>query len=60
MRVIRETAHALIVRIQIETVGYEPWIPKSKIHDNSEVYAGGTSGRLVIPLWLAEEKGLPT
>ena len=38
--------------------GDELWIPKSQIHDDSEVYAKDHSGELVIPEWLAEEKGL--
>jgi hypothetical protein len=34
------------------------WLPKSQIHDNSEVWKNGDSGVLVIPLWLAEQAGL--
>lgn len=39
----------------------EVWIPKSQIHDDSTIHSHkqvGESGELVIPYWLAEEKGL--
>jgi len=38
--------------------GKNEWIPVSKIHDNSEVWEPGQTGELVIPEWLAIEKGL--
>jgi hypothetical protein len=38
--------------------GEEVWIPKSQIHDDSEVWGAGHEGTLVIPLWLAEAKGI--
>ena len=38
--------------------GEQHWIPKSHIHDDSEVYEMGTNGRLVITQWIAEQKGL--
>ena len=34
------------------------WIPKSQICDESEVNEKGDSGTLVIPYWLAFDKGL--
>lgn len=54
---LRESDKALLVAVD----GEEVWIPKSAIHDDSEVYGMlpfGESGTLVIPRWLAEEKGL--
>ena len=44
----------------VEGVEYsEPlWIPKSQIDDDSEVYAAGTSGTLIVSEWIATEKGL--
>jgi hypothetical protein len=33
------------------------WIPCALIRDESEAYKPGTDGVLVIPQWLAEEKG---
>lgn len=35
----------------------ERWIPKSQIHDNSEVWKVGDQGDLVITEWLAEKEG---
>lgn len=32
-------------------------IPQSQIHDDSEVYAAGTEGVLIIPIWLATKRG---
>jgi hypothetical protein len=52
--VSRETDKAILVEIK----GEEVWIPKSQIHDDSEVYASGHTGKLVITEWLAREKGL--
>lgn len=51
---VRETADALLVNIE----GTEVWIPKSHVDDDSEVYAKGHEGRLVISEWIAMEKGL--
>lgn len=34
------------------------WFPMSQIHDDSEVYELGDTGRLVITEWLAAERGL--
>jgi len=51
------TDKALLVDIE----GEEFWIPRSQIHEDSELYNSdhvGESGVLVIPRWLAEEKGL--
>jgi len=52
----RETDKALLC--VIEGQPGEFWIPKSQIHDDSEVYEEGGEGTLVIPRWLAEEKGI--
>ncbi len=53
-RVKRATDKALCVVVE----GEEVWIPKSAIHDDSEVWKEGQDGTLVIPLWLAEAKGI--
>ena len=45
----------------VEYEGEEFWIPKSQIDDDSEIYSSrqlGKTGTLVLPYWLAEEKGL--
>ena len=52
--VLRETDRAILV-----TRGKgELWIPKSVIHDDSEVYEDGDRGKLVVQTWWAEEKDL--
>jgi hypothetical protein len=50
----RDTPDAILVRVE----GKEVWIPKSHIHDDSEVFKKGTDGRLIISQWIAEQKGL--
>jgi hypothetical protein len=51
-----ETEDALLV--MIDDYGDEVWIPKSQIHDDSEVYHSGHIGTLVITEWIAMQKGL--
>lgn len=34
------------------------WIPKSQVHDDSEVYKKGHEGTLVVMEWFAEKEGL--
>lgn len=53
-KAIRETTKA----IQVAVDGREVWIPKSQILDESEVFSLGTSGKLVVPRWLAVAKEL--
>ncbi len=48
-----ETDAALLVVIDGEKV----WLPKSGIHDDSEVYAKDTDGTLVVHEWLARKRG---
>lgn len=57
---IRESAAALLIRVPAASGDkIEIWIPKSQIdYDESEVLAQGDVGSLVIPKWLADEKGL--
>jgi hypothetical protein len=38
--------------------GKEVWIPKSQVGVDSEAYAPGMSGTLVVPRWLAEKDEL--
>jgi len=52
--VVKETDKALLCNIH----GEEIWIPKSQIHEDSEVYEEGGKGSLVITQWLASQKGL--
>jgi hypothetical protein len=51
-----ETAKALLVIFEDES---EKWIPKSVIHDDSDVYKMGTSGTLIVQRWFAEKEDLP-
>jgi len=53
---IKEGDQALLVEID----GEEYWIPKSQIHDDSEVFDDKKNdrGTLVITEWIAEKKGL--
>ena len=53
-RVKCATDKALCVVVE----GEEVWIPRSQIHDDSEVWDEGHEGTLVVPLWLAEAKGI--
>lgn len=52
----RMTDKALLVEIE----GGEYWIPKSQLHDDSEVYDAddNSEGNLVITEWLAKQKNL--
>lgn len=54
-RILKETKNGGLL---VDCDGEEVWIPKSLVDDKSEVWAEGDEGELVIPLTLAEEKGL--
>lgn len=55
-KVIRETEKALLVMFD---EGDQMWIPKSVIHDNSEVYSEKNGeGTLVVETWWASKNGL--
>lgn len=51
---LKESDKALLVNIE----GEDRWIPKSQIDDDSEVFAQGHSGMLVVNEWWAEKEGL--
>lgn len=51
---IAETDKAILVRLD----GEEHWIPKSVVHDDSEVFANGDAGELVVMEWFAKKNGL--
>jgi hypothetical protein len=54
--VSRTTDKALLV--YIDDLGEEVWIPKSVIHDDSEVYSStGSTGELIVHSWWAEKNG---
>lgn len=52
----KETDMALLCVIDGEDV----WIPKSQVHDDSEVFDGANNatGKLVVSEWIATQKGL--
>ncbi len=54
-RCTAETHKAILVVIDDED---EYWIPKSQIDEDSEVYAAGHSGTLIVTTWFAEKEGL--
>jgi hypothetical protein len=51
---VKETERALLCIID----GNEFWVPKSVVDDDSEVYAVGHEGKLVVHEWFAEKEGL--
>lgn len=54
----RETKLALLCVITLGGRKQEKWIPKSQVHDDSEVYRAGHKGKLIITGWFAEKEGL--
>lgn len=48
------------LRVQLESEDSPRWIPRSQIHDDSEVYDtdDNTTGDLVLTHWFAEKEGL--
>lgn len=52
----RETTRAILVT-NSENELDEFWLPKSTVHDDSEVYSAGDEGKLIVVRWMAEKKG---
>lgn len=48
------TDKALLVRFED---GREDWVPKSQIHDDSEVFQANQEGKMVVTAWYAKQKG---
>lgn len=44
--------------ILIEVDGEEHWIPRSQLLDGTDVDDVGDEGKIVIPKWLADDRGL--
>lgn len=44
--------------VLVYAMGREHWIPKSQIHDASEVYERNQHGNMIITKWIAKERGL--
>lgn len=53
---VKETERALLVKLDDEED--ERWIPKSVIHDDSEVFEEGGEGTVVVAPWWAKKEGL--
>jgi len=51
-----ETAKAVLV--VIPDLNKKVWIPKSQVHEDSEVEEKGDEGALAITAWFAEKEGL--
>ncbi len=54
-RAKRASDKALFVELD---TGDSVWIPKSQIHDDSEVYEEGHEGEVVVNTWWAEKNDL--
>ncbi len=57
---IAESEKALKVRVQIKAGTKEMWVPKSCIHDGSEVFDNkdNKTGKRALHRWFADEEGL--
>lgn len=51
----KETSDAILVRWGLID---EMWVPKSQVHEDSEVWKHGQEGTLVVSTWWAEQRGL--
>lgn len=56
-KVVAQTDRAVLVKGEAFDDG-ELWIPRSVIHDDSEVWKQGDQGRLILKGWWARENGL--
>lgn len=56
----KDTIRACLVTVPVagSRSTIKVWVPKSLIHDDSEVYKEGTKGTLVVARWFAEKEGL--
>lgn len=53
---VGETSAA--INVMITSGQPHVWIPKSQVHDDSEVYERGGTGALIITRWIAEQKDI--
>ena len=56
-KAIRDTDKALLIEFTDDSHEEDKWFPKSQIHEDSEVYAVGHEGTVIISSWLAEQEG---
>lgn len=52
-RCVRETPASILVIIPDHG---EVWFPQSQVDDDSEVFAKGHEGKLVVSQWIAEQR----
>ena len=45
------------IRVSVSMKGIQFWVPKSVLHEDSEVYALEHTGKLVVKTWFAEKEG---
>jgi hypothetical protein len=55
--VVRETDKAILVSFEDEDTE-QRWIPKSVVHDDSEIWKKDDNGQLVVKTWWAEKNVL--
>ena len=53
-----ETPKAILVKIDTRDGKKEVWVPKSQVHDDSEIAGRDDEGTLAITEWFAEKEGL--
>lgn len=54
---VKETDKAILVESD-DIRGGKIWIPKSQVHDDSEVFEDGHEGKIVVTKWFATKEGL--
>ena len=53
---VGETAKAILV--QIPDIDEPMWMPKTQIHDDSDVYENEGTGTLIVSRWIATQKDI--
>jgi len=53
---VKETEKAVLVTA--DDLDGETWIPKSQVHDDSEICGEGDEGTLAVTRWFAEKENL--
>ena len=57
LRATDKAIYILIPAVPGRRAEWRGWIPQSQIHDDSEVWRAGDTGRLVLTRWIARQKG---
>jgi hypothetical protein len=48
---------ALAICVEAQSIDGMAWVPKSQVHDDSEVYSEDDEGTLIVTAWFAEKQG---